>query len=83
MARFYGNMLGQARTDVTRVGGANSGIFAHLRGWDVGVKVEGSARGERDVFTVYASSGSNGAALDVKVATIENVNGKIVVTPSA
>ena len=39
MSRFYGSLTGQAKSTATRRGGVKSGIVAHVRGWDVGMKV--------------------------------------------
>ena len=38
MARYYASIHGN-RGEATRMGTPNSGIQAHVRGWDVGVKV--------------------------------------------
>jgi hypothetical protein len=60
MSKFYGSMIG-ARGEVTRTGTASSGISAHVRGWDSGVRVDmlesvdGSERA-----CVEITSGSNG-----------------------
>lgn len=61
MSRFYGNMKG-ARGETTRCGNAISGIHGHLRGWDIGVKVEvrENAYGE-DIVEVWLTGGSNGS----------------------
>ena len=39
MAHFYGQIEGQARTLASRLGNKKKGIWAHIRGWDMGVKV--------------------------------------------
>jgi hypothetical protein len=72
MARFYASIAGQARTDATRRGSKLSGITGHVRGWDSGIRVEGSYDPETDsdVFRVYATAGSNGHGPDRLVATI-------------
>jgi len=64
MAHFYGNM-GSGNGEVTRAGTRNSGIWGHIRGWDVGVRVLGSTVTDEhgnvnDVFAVYLTSGSGG-----------------------
>lgn len=43
--------------------------FAHIRGWDVGVRVDASERGTH--FDVYMTSGSNGTARDVHIGTVQ------------
>ena len=72
MARSYGSVRGQARTSATRRGSKASGISGHVRGWDSGVRVEGSynAETDADVFRVYATTGSNGHGSDRLLATI-------------
>ena len=60
MARFYGSMQGN-RGEATRMGSANSGFSAHIRGWNVGCEVEMSVDDEgRDVCSVYRTEGSDG-----------------------
>ncbi len=58
MAQFYAEIQGN-RGEATRMGTKNSGIRGHIRGWNVGVRIEGS-HGDRDTFDVYATSGSSG-----------------------
>jgi len=60
MSKFYGSMKG-ARGEVTRTGTASSGISAHVRGWDSGVRVDmlESADGSERAC-VEITSGSNG-----------------------
>lgn len=72
MARFYASINGQARTTATRRGNKASGISGHIRGWDSGVRVEGSydPDTDADVFRVYATPGSNGHGSDRLIATI-------------
>jgi len=72
MARFYASISGQARTDATRRGSKATGISGHIRGWDSGIRVEGSydASTDSDVFRVYATTGSNGHGPDRLIATI-------------
>ena len=38
MSHFYGNMKGN-RGEITRCGAKSSGLRAHVRGWEVGVRV--------------------------------------------
>ncbi len=72
MARFYASISGQAPTTATRRGSKASGITGHIRGWDSGIRVEGSynAETDADVFRVYATTGSNGNGSDRLIATI-------------
>jgi len=59
MSHFYGDLTGD-RGVATRRGSKKSGIHSHIRGWNVGVKIEGDvdAQGE-DSFTIYKTGGSN------------------------
>lgn len=57
MSRFYASIQGN-RGEVTRQGTAKSGINAHPRGWDLGVRVRGYADGDDNVFAVWLTSGS-------------------------
>ncbi len=60
MAHFYGEIEGQARTTATRRGSKNSGISAHVRGWDIGVWVQCYVddKGE-DRVSIRLTGGSN------------------------
>lgn len=60
MARFYATVSGRGENTATKTGTTDSGINAHIRGWDVGIKVEGDARSEDDRFEAYITAGSNG-----------------------
>ena len=40
MSRFYGSLTGQAKSTATRQGSTNSGVSAHVRGWDIGIGSE-------------------------------------------
>ena len=61
MAHFYATVTSN-RKPITKCGTKNSGMQAHIRGWDLGCKVEIShdeETGEDWVF-VYRTDGSNG-----------------------
>ena len=60
MSRFLAVIEGQAGRS-SRIVASNSGVRGHIRGWNVGVQVSGSADGPDDVFHIYATRGSNGA----------------------
>jgi len=51
MAHFYGSMQG-SRGETTRCGTRNSGLYAHVRGWDIGCE----ALIEQDCFEVDSIS---------------------------
>lgn len=59
MSRFYASIKG-ARGEATRQGTPASGIHGRIRGWDVGVSIEGRADGDADVFNIFVTDGSNG-----------------------
>jgi len=58
VAHFYGELQGN-RGSTSRVGSKNSGMEAHIRGWNVGVKVELFHRNGRDIIRVYRTNGSS------------------------
>ena len=68
MAHFYGSMTG-ARGEATRCGTANSGITAHIRGWNIGARVSCyvDANG-KDHITVTRTGGSTGRTSEQVVA---------------
>ena len=39
MARFYGSIYGSGKTIAQKAGSKDSGINAHIRGWNIGVNV--------------------------------------------
>jgi len=68
MSRFYGSMHG-SRGEVTRQGTPNSGITAHIRGWNVGVRTQVRNEDGEDVIYIYLTSGSNGSEPDKYIGT--------------
>lgn len=67
MSRFYGNMKG-ARGETTRCGTACSGIRAHVRGWDLGVRARAFVGPDgQDMVEVYLTGGSNASLVDVSL----------------
>lgn len=60
MGHFYGEIQGY-RGEATRIGSKTSGFSAHIRGWNIGVRVELRYDEERDcdVATVHLTGGSN------------------------
>lgn len=65
MAQFRATIQGN-RGEASRCGNKNSGIHATINGWHVGITVvaEYDRRQERDVFTVFKTSGSSGYGQD-------------------
>jgi hypothetical protein len=58
--RFYGCIEGNGRTKSTRGGNVNSGISAHIRGWDSGIRIAGWVNDDgEDVFEIVRTGGSN------------------------
>ena len=68
MSHFYGNMQG-SREETTRCGTKQSGLTAHVRGWDIGVSVTILQIDGKDVVKVYKTGGSNGCISEL-IATI-------------
>jgi len=60
MAHFYGDLQG-SRGQATRLGTKQSGITGHLRGWNVGAKVDVSYNEstQEDEVRICLTSGSN------------------------
>ena len=77
MARFYASIRGN-RGEATRMGTPASGIEGHVRGWNVGVRVEGRTEGGMDYLYVYATGGSNGSAREQLIAVVKQGNGGLV-----
>ncbi len=67
MARFYGELRGQAKTKAKRQGSAKSGLAAQINGRNIGIRVELFDDDGRDTVAVYATSGSIGGKPDVLV----------------
>ena len=72
MNRFYGSLTGQAKTTATRRGGTDSGVRAHVRGWDIGVEVwmhPCPYCKTGDAFTVKQTGGNNDPSYDYHLGT--------------
>lgn len=62
MSQFYAEIQGNRRS-ATRMGTKASGLVAHIRGWNVGVKVYCSVNADgKDVVEVYKTGGSRNAS---------------------
>lgn len=61
MAQFRGVVEGKSRTEASRLGSKDSGLFVQANGWEAGVEVEvyHDEHANKDVFKVYATAGSN------------------------
>ena len=64
MAQFYGSIQGNKGV-ATRMGTKSSGLEAHIRGWNKGIRVKMRVndKGE-DEAVVYLTAGSNGHEFD-------------------
>jgi hypothetical protein len=73
MAHFYGSMKGQ-RGERTACGTKSSGMSAHVRGWEHGVRIVASHYdtqvGKPDTFAVYMTTGSNATGPDVYLGEV-------------
>lgn len=59
MSRFYASIQG-ARGEATRQGHANTGITGHIRGWNIGARVDMSVdEAGNDVVRVFKTGGSS------------------------
>ena len=83
MARFKGDIQG-ARGNASRLGSADSGMTAHVRGWDSGIRISAYAEGDADVFHVYASRGSNGGmSSGFPIGVLREENGRLTFEPAS
>ena len=72
MARFYGEVYCQGKTKASRIGSPKSGMYSHIRGWNVGVKVRCFVNyNDEDVIEVYKSGGSNQPSEDTLIITMK------------
>ncbi len=72
MSRFYASIEG-GRGNATRQG--HSRIAGHIRGWDLGIDVQGEIdENGADVFYVYVTGGSNGAQSSRLLAIIRGAD---------
>jgi len=73
MSQFYGSMEGN-RGQVIRTGTKNSGLRAHVRGQNVGVKVfiEHTADG-KDYIEVWETGGSNNSSAKTLLAKVYDI----------
>ncbi len=72
MAQFYGDIQGN-RGEATRMGTKESGISAHVRGWNVGARVIVAHEDGRDVVQVWATSGSHGREASKLIAKFDSI----------
>jgi len=71
MAQFYAEIKGNKGV-ATRQGSKSSGLTAHIRGYDVGVKVFCEHRDGQDIITVWRTGGSNNPAIKDIICEIDD-----------
>lgn len=61
MAQFYGEIQGFAKTHASRRRSKSSGLWSHIRGWNIGVEVnvKHDDKTGYDVISIYKTGGSN------------------------
>lgn len=71
MAQFYAEVQG-TRGKASRMGGKESGIWGHIRGWSVGcvVRCFYDEKTDTDIVRVYATKGSGGNGRETIIATL-------------
>ena len=75
MAQFYAEIQGN-RGKASRMGSKASGLWAHIRGWDIGVRVQIENVHGVDVANVWLSEGSNRSGTTFLGAFVVGKNGK-------
>lgn len=69
MAQFYAEIKGN-RGKASRMGTKASGIEAHIRGWDIGVRIFIHHGDGKDIIEVYKTGGSNNRQTGELLATL-------------
>ena len=70
MSHFFGEIQGN-RGSTSRGGSRSSGIWAHVRGWNVGCKIVcGINKEGLDEIVIYKTGGSNGMFTEEIIAVI-------------
>lgn len=68
MAQFMATIQGN-RGEASRVGSRDSGIVAHINGWDFGITVAARHVNGKDLFDVYKTSGSHRRSAPTLIGT--------------
>ena len=77
MSRFYAQIQGNHGI-ASRQGHKSSGIWSHIRGWNLGIEVQGFVDSQgKDVFWVSITKGSNNTG-DKALALIVSENGQSI-----
>ena len=60
MAQFYASIQGN-RGEATRMGTKSSGIYGHIRGWDIGAEINMmyDEKTDSDICQITVTGGSN------------------------
>ncbi|NIQ33462.1 MAG: hypothetical protein GTN80_07460 [Nitrososphaeria archaeon] len=70
MARFYAEIQGN-RGLASRMGTKDSGMWGHIRGWNIGVKVVCEVNKDgKDEITLIRTGGSNGRGNQETIAVL-------------
>ena len=82
MARFYGGVSGQAKTEATRLGSKKSGLNTFCNGWHCGINVNAFADEDTDAdtFDIYATAGSTGDKHSFYLGRVVRNGDKLVFT---
>ncbi len=71
MSRFYASISGQSQTSATRRGSEKSGIEGHIRGWHIGIRVNGYVNKDgKNCFDIYQTGGSSQSTSEKLIAEI-------------
>ena len=68
MSQFYASVTGSRGSTVTKTGDKSTGMHAHIRGWNIGIKVNCIHHEGKDIIRVYKTSGSTGSKSDKFIA---------------
>jgi hypothetical protein len=67
MAHFYSTVASK-NSQQTKCGHGSSGMNGHLRGWNIGCRVDLKCVDGKDVVTVYKTYGSHAQKAEEKIA---------------
>lgn len=77
MSRFYGSISG-SRGEASRTGTPQSGLGGHIRGWNIGCRVEIFADIEdNDRCNIYITGGSNNSGTKLSLGSWCIKNGEL------
>ena len=73
MAHFYGEIKGSGKSTATRCGTKNTGIQAHIRGWNLGCEVVCHHQDGKDYISIYKTGGTDGPTKRVLITELMEV----------